>query len=156
MPPINPPHTNPGTLAEVLENARAYSIEQFKVAFAGANIQPPQPADATDTAKHREEAKAKIAEYEKAQRAMSAAIQQIASIDRQAGQAAILAQASTTAANICRRLEWLMGVDSGAAVAADAVAEIDSLTAALTALAALAPAALWKDAASGTNASGPG
>lgn len=151
--PISPPHATPNTLATVLDNARAYSIAQFNAAFAGANIEPPEPASTEAPAQEREDAKAAIAAYEKAQRAMAAAIQQIANIDQQAGQAKgyeavanLMVQTSDTATKICKRIQSLMGGETAPAVDSAARDEIDSLAKALAALAALSPAAPWQSA----------
>lgn len=137
--------------ASAAHNLRAYALDQFNAAFKKVvNFPPPRDPPGT-RAEDKEAAKAAVAELAKAQGQMATAFSQIGDAEHQKAQAAgytsvvaLMGTTATTAASICARIAELMGAGSSSAVAADAVAEIDALGRALTALAALSPASLWQ------------
>jgi hypothetical protein len=158
---VTPPPLDATDFASAANNIRAYALDQFNTAFKKVNVAPPSPLLSNATAEQKEAAKTQAAELAKAQGQMAAAFTQIGDADKQAARAtgyasivALMGTTATTAANICTRIEGLMGAATSTAVTQAAVNEIDALGRALTALAALSPASLWQKAPSASDSAG--
>jgi hypothetical protein len=152
---------NATDFATAANNIRAYALDQFNTAFTKV-VSFPAPRDPPGTTvEDKEAAKTAAAALAKLQGQMATAFSQIGDAEHQKEQAAgytsvvaLMGTTATAAASICGRIAELMGATGGGAVAPEAVAEIDALGRALTALAALSPASLWQVAPAASTSGG--